>query len=736
MPQHSKTPAMTTKDSAAAPTSTHGTLKSLLTELESLQASTIQDDSSIVLDETKLLKRVTLLQEALLEMNFSETLIHEMLIQTRAASLEACLDWACWHVSTPQLPAFLTDQDALVDSIMTRQDPHRLTVVAAKPQNVMNGSNEPKSVTDSRTVDTSVLPKVSVKAKSNDESNDRDDKAAQKAWLLSQYEYEDDEEETSNDDQDEIDTSAMSPLQLELLNMEREYKELSSILEETQQYMMSKHEIKEARKKSKMVQKQLSGLRRKVQQEQARKEQEAEKPADGAAEASADDSEDDKGMAFVDIFGGATEEEDEPPTNATIIATQSTSPETPSTAPPSPIVTPVPDYSIPSDWTGTTPVQVLKERCKKLKCGPPQFQKRGTQNGGIITVKYKPKPIIVEDEGPFRDWTLEGRNYLATKALYEMDSSLPLYRLLPPVFRDLWMSWLNAAKEEQDAKERGVLNAKEEKMRGIVKEILSRQSKAAGKSERKVADAIEEDEMEDVSRDAVPDTWDDTDSDAEPTTNAQHFQKEVTAEGIKLQTFFRSRQETPHYQSMLEARKALPMYSYRQKLLDMIQENTVTVLCAETGAGKTTQCGQFLLETALQGGFGDKISILCTQPRRVSAISVAERVSDEFGDNHVGETVGYHIRLESRRSTRTKLLFCTTGVVLRRLQDDPNLEGVTHVLVDEVHERQWQIDFLLIALRRLIATTRKDLKVVLVGTCLILTENMVVLLHTHHDCNF
>ena len=216
----------------------------------------------------------------------------------------------------------------------------------------------------------------------------------------------------------------------------------------------------------------------------------------------------------------------------------------------------------------------------------------------------------------------------------------------------------------------------------------------------------------DQSEDDVPDTWDDSESEEETTVNVRW--NEVTMEGTKLQSFFRKRQGMPHYQSMLEARKSLPMFSYRQELLDTIKENQVTVLCAETGAGKTTQCGQFLLETALQDGFGDKISILCTQPRRVSAISVAERVSDEFGDKRVGETIGYHIRLESKRSARTKLLFCTTGVVLRRLQEDPNLDGVTHVLVDEVHERQWQIDFLLIALRRLIHTTRKDLKVILV----------------------
>ena len=82
--------------------------------------------------------------------------------------------------------------------------------------------------------------------------------------------------------------------------------------------------------------------------------------------------------------------------------------------------------------------------------------------------------------------------------------------------------------------------------------------------------------------------------------------------------------------------------------------------------------------------------------------------------NRLGNQVGYQIRMESKRSKNTKLLFCTTGVILRRLQDDHELKSITHVIVDEVHERQVQTDVLLIALRQLLRTTRRDLKVILV----------------------
>jgi len=87
-------------------------------------------------------------------------------------------------------------------------------------------------------------------------------------------------------------------------------------------------------------------------------------------------------------------------------------------------------------------------------------------------------------------------------------------------------------------------------------------------------------------------------------------------------------------------------------------------------------------------------------------------------DEDIGQRVGYQIRMEMKRSRNTRLMFCTTGVVLRRLQDDPDLTGVSHIIVDECHERQWQIDFLLIALRRILQTTRKDLKVILMSATL------------------
>jgi ATP-dependent RNA helicase DHX36 len=69
-------------------------------------------------------------------------------------------------------------------------------------------------------------------------------------------------------------------------------------------------------------------------------------------------------------------------------------------------------------------------------------------------------------------------------------------------------------------------------------------------------------------------------------------------------------------------------------------------------------------------------------------MSVAERVAAELGESTVGKLIGYQIRMEAKRSSETRLLFCTTGVILRRMIEDPELRGISHVLVDEVHERQ------------------------------------------------
>lgn len=165
--------------------------------------------------------------------------------------------------------------------------------------------------------------------------------------------------------------------------------------------------------------------------------------------------------------------------------------------------------------------------------------------------------------------------------------------------------------------------------------------------------------------------------------------------------------------AMQSFREKLPAFKMKSDFLKAVAENQVLVVSGETGCGKTTQLPQFILEEEISSLRGADCNIICTQPRRISAISVSARVSSERGES-LGETVGYQIRLESKRSSQTRLLFCTTGVLLRQLVQDTELTGVSHLLVDEIHERGMNEDFLLIILRDLLPR-RPDLRLILMS---------------------
>ncbi|ETE67645.1 putative ATP-dependent RNA helicase YTHDC2, partial [Ophiophagus hannah] len=144
-------------------------------------------------------------------------------------------------------------------------------------------------------------------------------------------------------------------------------------------------------------------------------------------------------------------------------------------------------------------------------------------------------------------------------------------------------------------------------------------------------------------------------------------------------------------------RQSLPVYEKQDEIVRIIKENKVILIVGETGSGKTTQIPQFLLDDCYKNGIPCRI--FCTQPRRLAAIAVAERVAAERREK-IGQTIGYQIRLESRVSPKTLLTFCTNGVLLRTLMaGDSALSTVTHVIVDEVHERDRFSDFLLTKLR-------------------------------------
>ncbi|KAK3266651.1 hypothetical protein CYMTET_24741 [Cymbomonas tetramitiformis] len=184
-------------------------------------------------------------------------------------------------------------------------------------------------------------------------------------------------------------------------------------------------------------------------------------------------------------------------------------------------------------------------------------------------------------------------------------------------------------------------------------------------------------------------------------------------------------------EAMAEQRSRLPAFAKRAEIIQAVQGSPVVIIGGATGSGKTTQVAQYLLEDAVARGAGGGVGIVCTQPRRIAAVSVAERVAAERGEA-VGDAVGYAAgnlaggvngggvgaavrqavwRVEVTEAAqgggrycakKTRVMFCTTGVLLRRFLADPDLAGVTHLILDEVHERSLHTDFLLTLLKQVL----------------------------------
>ncbi|KAI8987072.1 P-loop containing nucleoside triphosphate hydrolase protein [Pilobolus umbonatus] len=171
--------------------------------------------------------------------------------------------------------------------------------------------------------------------------------------------------------------------------------------------------------------------------------------------------------------------------------------------------------------------------------------------------------------------------------------------------------------------------------------------------------------------------------------------------------------DSPDYVTMGIVRSNLPAHRYKPTVVKTVLQNQISIVSGETGCGKTTQVPQFIIDEEIMELRGSVCNIICTQPRKISAIGVAERVAAERCEK-IGQTVGYAVRGETKVSDETRLQFVTTGVLLRRLQSDPQLKGISHVMIDEVHERSIDSDFLLIILRDLLKK-RKDLKVILMS---------------------
>lgn len=284
--------------------------------------------------------------------------------------------------------------------------------------------------------------------------------------------------------------------------------------------------------------------------------------------------------------------------------------------------------------------------------------------------------------------------YVSTAAMFLIFSSVPKEEKaslrLPPTWKDLWVE-LSELKRTRD------MAANREELKEI-RALVDARPKDDDKALQESQGVLPKSSPTNVSTNPAR-----NESCQEP---SEH-----------LQSLWSSKSATPSFQNMLRQRKTLPIWGFKDTILQTVNDNQITIVCGETGCGKSTQVPSFILERELS--LSKACKIYCTEPRRISAISLARRVSEELGEKKgdVGtfrSVVGYAIRMENKLVRETKLVYATTGIVMRMLESSDDLQEITHLVLDEVHERSIESDFLLIVLRKLLAR-RPTLRVILMS---------------------
>ncbi|OTB14961.1 hypothetical protein K445DRAFT_61545 [Daldinia sp. EC12] len=372
-------------------------------------------------------------------------------------------------------------------------------------------------------------------------------------------------------------------------------------------------------------------------------------------------------------------------------------------------------------WTGISPMRALEEACRSRDSSVKIIYKLVSENPyshrHLVSIQWsKPQELIPVPEMPSIESVIspqqflfqmasiatpdskQSEAYIATLALFVVFGSTKeekVFMRLPAAWRELWSELAEEKKNQTDAADRTAIK----ELRALVREkhdqeledgVLLQGAFRGRASQRSTNEAGD-------------------DSNAERTAN--------TVESEYYQRIWAEKSSTPRFQSMLQFRMQLPMWHFREQVLSAVEREQVVIICGETGCGKSTQVPSFLLEHQLSQGRPCKI--YCTEPRRISAISLARRVSEELGEGRgdLGTSrslVGYSIRLEANTSKETRLVYATTGIVMRMLEGSNELREITHLVLDEVHERSIDSDFLLIVLKKLLLR-RKDLKVVLMS---------------------
>ncbi|XP_015704196.1 ATP-dependent RNA helicase DHX29 isoform X2 [Coturnix japonica] len=311
------------------------------------------------------------------------------------------------------------------------------------------------------------------------------------------------------------------------------------------------------------------------------------------------------------------------------------------------------------------------------------------------------KRFQLEDTGNVED-SMQAQHLAATLALYHLTKGQSVHQLLPPTYRDVWLEWSDIEKKKEEENKIETNKPRDNFIAKLLNK-LKQQQQLQSEKQPKVSEGPE-------------DSWENLVSDEDFSSLSLET---VNTDNLEpSRNLFRKLRSSSRYQEFLKERQELPVFKHRHSIVETLKKHRVVVVAGETGSGKSTQVPHFLLEDLLLDERTSKCNIVCTQPRRISAVSLATRVCEELGcesgPGGKNSLCGYQIRMESRTGEATRLLYCTTGVLLRKLQEDGLLSSVSHVIVDEVHERSVQSDFLLVILKEILHK-RSDLHLILMS---------------------
>ncbi|KAJ5730239.1 uncharacterized protein N7483_004747 [Penicillium malachiteum] len=373
--------------------------------------------------------------------------------------------------------------------------------------------------------------------------------------------------------------------------------------------------------------------------------------------------------------------------------------------------------------TGLSPRRVLEETCKSrdasCKVVYQDFSTSGHQIRKAVEVRWsKPQesPFSLEVESVTHKSnanatyvsmdslatpnTQQAEAYVSTLALFilfpQNSKEGKAYLRIPAVWRDLWTELSNLKKIQEDEIDKSTIKSLK---------VLVQENQGTFEDDVVLLDNFRK-------RNGIG---------SKPGSPLKgNIRENYIDQSERLREAWEAKASAPSFHKMMPGRMNLPIWSFKDEILHTLDMHQALIICSETGSGKSTQIPSYILEHEMLQGRPCKVYV--TEPRRISAISLARRVSEELGEskNDVGTTrslVGFAVRLESKISSATRLVYATTGVVVRMLERPDDFQDVTHVVLDEVHERTIDSDFLLVVLRRLMQK-RPDLKLILMSATL------------------